>query len=514
MQSQEFSRRDFIKLFSLLSLAFLPGINRLDAAKGPKSSSQKPGVIILVLDSLSAKNLSFCGYPRETTPNLNRFIERANVYHAHYSPANFTTPGTASLLSGTYPWTHRAFHYEGQISSSTISSNIFKLFDEYHRLAYTQNPWADLLLYQFSPWIDKHIDLEALNLTNDTVYNGVFIRDPLISYKGMESYAFSKESSLASSSFLALLRKIIKKSRDDAIATQNSSSYPINIPITKSLYSLFRLEDVIDGLILMLEDFSPSKLAYLHIYPPHYPYAPHKDHLDRFEDSWTPVQKKVHSLSHGLTEEELNHSRQLYDTYIYSLDVELSRLLDFLGEKGILENNYLIITSDHGEMFERGEAGHTNPFLYEPLVHIPLVISIPGQTERRDYFTPTSNVDLLPTLLSLLGYKVPEFCEGSILPGLGGEEIQDRPVYFIDTKSTPAHGPIQKATFGMRRGRYKIIQYYGYSETETFTEVYDLENDPEELNPLNSTNPVTLSLQSDMDEKLRAINVPFKEGIE
>ncbi len=83
----------------------------------------------------------------------------------------------------------------------------------------------------------------------------------------------------------------------------------------------------------------------------------------------------------------------------------------------------MIFSSDHGEMFERGTHGHSTPLLYEPVIRVPLLISSPGQLERKDIHTLTSNVDILPTLAHISGLPVPDWAEGEVLPGLGGEDM-------------------------------------------------------------------------------------------
>ena len=113
----------------------LPLLDVMPAA-GPKRLAQGnelPNVIIILFDALSAINLSVYGYPRATSPNLERFAARANVYHAHHSAGNFTTPSTASLFTGTYPWTHRAFSLNSLISAPVTPYNVFRLLDDvYH----------------------------------------------------------------------------------------------------------------------------------------------------------------------------------------------------------------------------------------------------------------------------------------------------------------------------------------------------------------------------------------------
>ncbi|MDH5646998.1 MAG: sulfatase-like hydrolase/transferase, partial [Candidatus Heimdallarchaeota archaeon] len=91
----------------------------------------KQNILIIVFDTLSAENISLYGYARETMPNLSRIADRATVYHQHYAGGPFTTPGTASLLTGTYPWTHRAFGIQGKVIDKFIDKNIFSLFSDY-----------------------------------------------------------------------------------------------------------------------------------------------------------------------------------------------------------------------------------------------------------------------------------------------------------------------------------------------------------------------------------------------
>ena len=105
-----FSRRDFLKLSALIpiSAALPPWAKKLHFSEKISEINSPTNIIIVLFDAMSARNLSVYGYPRNTTPNLVRFASRANVYHSHYSAGNFTTPGTTSLLTGLYPWTHRA----------------------------------------------------------------------------------------------------------------------------------------------------------------------------------------------------------------------------------------------------------------------------------------------------------------------------------------------------------------------------------------------------------------------
>jgi arylsulfatase A-like enzyme len=117
-------------------------------------------------------------------------------------------------------------------------------------------------------------------------------------------------------------------------------------------------------------------------------------------------------------------------------------------------------------MFERGLHGHSTPLLYDPVVHSPLLISVPGKQSRTDIYSPTNNVDIVPTLLSLAGREIPDWCEGNLLPGLGGKEDFERSTFSMDAKENSSFAPIKKATIAMRKGKYKMIYYTGYEEKD------------------------------------------------
>ena len=79
----------------------------------------------VVFDAWSAYHLPFLGYPRNTTPYLNTLLDQAVVYHNHISAGNYTTPGTASLLTSSYSWTHRAFNHDVPADQVTQSDGEF-----------------------------------------------------------------------------------------------------------------------------------------------------------------------------------------------------------------------------------------------------------------------------------------------------------------------------------------------------------------------------------------------------
>jgi membrane-anchored protein YejM (alkaline phosphatase superfamily) len=138
----KFNRRDFLKTSgALVAGTVFAGASRF-LPSAYSQNADRPNILMLVFDAMSARHLSLYGYARETTPHLRKFAERSSVYHRHYAAGNFTTSGTASMLTGMYPWTHRAINYRGMIARQLTDRNLFQLVGkEYTRLAFTQNLW-------------------------------------------------------------------------------------------------------------------------------------------------------------------------------------------------------------------------------------------------------------------------------------------------------------------------------------------------------------------------------------
>jgi arylsulfatase len=510
------SRRDFLKTSAALAAgAALGGAARylsLDASQ----NHDRPNILILVFDAMSARHLSLHGYARETTPNLNRFAERATVYHRHYSTGNFTTSGTASTLTGMYPWTHRAFNYRGMVGRDLIDRNLFRwIGDEYTRFAFTQNLWADILLSQFEADVNIHLPSDAYS---QAVHSMLQPQD-LPSDRSMAYYAFQDFLNLRVDDPHPYPGSLLVASADLARALTTdrkgiSARYPRGLP-TNYDYS-YENASVLKGVAQMitgsLSQTAPY-LAYFHLWSPHEPYAARSDFVGLFDGGLNPPRKPHHPLSAGKeTDASLLQARREYDEFIADLDSEFGRLMSELEKSGALTSTYIVVTSDHGELFERGEVGHASALVYAPVTHIPLLISAPGQQTRSDIHAPTSNVDLLPTLLHLAGKEIPAWAEGRLLPGLGGGDDPERSIFALAAKDNPAFRSITRGTFVLVKGPYELFFFTGYSGHADFYELYDLQEDPDELQDLFSKDITTASqMKDELLEAIHAANSNFQK---
>jgi arylsulfatase A-like enzyme len=499
--SAPITRRDFLKLFSLLPLLFLPlPKRRLGDSPGVQSSGQQ-NILIFVFDALSARNIPIYGYPRNTTPNLARFAARATVYHSHHSGGNFTTPGTASLLTGVYPWTHRAIHEDGSVLDSFTGRNIFSVYPkDGFTYAYTHNLLAEALLQQFRSNIDLFKRTRELAIDDPEYSDRLFPKDYNDSFWS-EQLILRGGATRPSSLFGSLLYRILHLSEVRKLSDDYGRQFPLGIPNLNDVY--FILEDAIDWLIRELPAAQKPFLGYFHVLPPHGAYCPREDFVGKFQDDFKPVAKPPSPFSLGYSDEKINKNRMEYDEYLAYADAEFGRLYDAMAQKGVLDNTTVIVTADHGELFERGILGHETPVLYEPLIHIPLLISVPGQTQRQDVSTHTSCVDLLPTLAKLTGQHPPQWGEGVVLPGFSDGPVQNQTVFAVEAKSSSKVGALKKLTVAAIKENYKLIYYRGYPKNPA-PELFDLSNDPEELQDLASAKPsIAADLQQEIEAKLR-----------
>lgn len=476
-------RRDFLRLLPGVSASLVLTSLQPALTSSLLSAASQRNIIILVLDAMSARNLSLYGYPRDTTPHLKRLAERATVYHSHYAAGNFTSPGTASILTGMYPWNHRAINVRGTIKRSLLENDLFSLIGpEYFRMAFTQNMLADIFLRQTSRNLERHLPLTTFRLNDQpSLVSDHFPADPLIPY-----YAF--DNSLISYSVLSSLLLHywnVSTWKDLKKYALPSDQYPYGNPF--NTYNYFHNHIVYQGvkdILLRLAAQNSPFLAYFHLFSPHDPYTPRKEFVDIFADL-DILRKPEHPLASTRKKfTALLQDRMHYDEFIADVDAEVGLLVNTIDQEGILANTYLFILSDHGELSERGEQGHLTPLMYDPVLRIPLIVLAPDQKSRRDVFYPTSNVDILPTILHLLGKDLPTAMDGEVLPGFGGEDDDERSIFSIEAKRNSALAPLTRASLSMIKGSKKLIYYLGYPGYDDSFELYDLQNDIEEMDNL------------------------------
>ena len=195
----------------------------------------------------------------------------------------------------------------------------------------------------------------------------------------------------------------------------------------------------------------------------------------------------------------------LYDNSIRWTDGTLARLLQALSGQGLLEKTLIVIASDHGEAFlERGAEGHARD-VYREATEVPLLIAFPFRLEPGLVVEARSqNVDVLPTLLDLLGLESPEGLDGrsrlpDILASASGQVAEDDgAVAIADLDQTWGRQEADpKPTVAVVDGELRYVRVPGEGDKLT-EQLFDATDDPLELRNRAGEQPETL-------ERLRAV---------
>jgi len=177
---------------------------------------------------------------------------------------------------------------------------------------------------------------------------------------------------------------------------------------------------------------------------------------------------------------------------VRGVDDNIGRLFEYLDKSGQMDNTVIIYTSDQGMML--GEHDFIDKrWMYEESMRMPFLVRYPKMIKmgsRTDEII--NNTDFAPTILELAGLKAPEYMQGrSFVSILKGRTPPDWPqsTYYrywmhMVHHDNPAH-------FGVRTKEYKLIFFYGQnykqggpSPTQPGWELYDMKNDPHEMNNL------------------------------
>jgi len=125
-----------------------------------------------------------------------------------------------------------------------------------------------------------------------------------------------------------------------------------------------------------------------------------------------------------LSSADLAHVTDLYDAEIAALDRQLGLLFEALEARGLLANSLVVLVGDHGQALgESGFFGHGLRLL-EPVVKVPMIVRLPGEREGTRADSPVETIDLLPTVAELMNLEPPTDLPGrSLVPALSGARL-------------------------------------------------------------------------------------------
>lgn len=238
---------------------------------------------------------------------------------------------------------------------------------------------------------------------------------------------------------------------------------------------------------------------FLHYFDPHYNYKHHPAfsqtdwYSGKLSDSMKYGEFKERASS--LSPDDLRYIRGLYGEEVLETDAELQRLFDGLSSLGLGKDLIVVVTGDHGEAFrEHNHMGHGH-YLYNELVHVPLVVFAPNLVTPQEIREPVSTMDVFPTLIDLLG--MPK-------PAQSFDGLSFAPLLHESSQEPVARAPLFEVEYhnrrvGVVRWPWKII----FDRDSGQYEVFDLERDPREERNLSEATGEAPAVQ-DGKEQIRA----------
>jgi arylsulfatase A-like enzyme len=445
----------------------------VSGADAAMKQSARPHILLVTVDTLSAQHMSLYGAARETTPNLDSFSRGATTFDRAYANGNFTTAGIASIMTGTRPWTSRALQLPGWPIGAVRPSSLPAFLREagYQTAYVATNQWAAARRLGLGSYFDFAAD-RALTLS--------VCHDALVGWLRYDCVA----SELLPFRFAQMAADAVRAAFFDRPPNWQSDPRPA---IEASLQWL------------RTADKGRPIFSWLHLMPPHSPYAAPAPWLGRYDAS-SDARRATDSdvpAAYLFSRVPKNHARVLearYDEAITYVDHYLGQYLDealrILGP-----NTVVIITADHGESFEHDYGMHTGPGLYDSIIRIPLLIKLPGQSTPLRSARVSEQVDIAPTLAALIGIVPPADWEGRSL--LEAPSVQDaspaKPAFSMNFEQNRKRGQLTTGSVAVVDDRWKLVHYSGPLHYPLMPplrdELYDLAADPAESKNLAAQFP-------------------------
>jgi len=399
----------------------------------PHVAADGVDVVFIVLDTLRADALTQYGADRSTSPALGEFVRTATRFDAAYAPAPWTVPSTATLLTGLHPLRHGMRH-SGDVMPDALETLAESLAAAGWRTAgFSHN----------------------INISKKTGFDD-----------GFQAFT-SSEGDIFAYPHAGVLRKEVGAwfaevgaARSFVYLQPMNCHGPYRVPKSRSATLLGR---------------APSKA------------------FTYYQGPMSAILRKGDLAARArVTTRYTDSLREQYDTAVRYATDEVAKLFADLRARGRYDNALIVLTADHGEeLYDHGGFSHGYS-LHDELLHVPLWVKLPGQTQASIVADPVSLADVVPTVLDTLAVPstvVPTALDGrSLGPLLRGERLPPRPLVFdVDWKR-------RAVAQGVQDGGWKLIEIrQNYEGLRDVTRLYDHATDPDEQHDLAEAQPAKVA---------------------
>lgn len=450
--------------------------------------SDKPNILLIMTDQQKATASHLYGNSFCETPSLERLATRGTLYENAMTPHSLCQPARCALWTGQFP--HRNGCRDNQTPMPSDATHAFKILHErgYHCGLIGKNHC-----------FEHSDDLALFDTWNEISHVGIPENAP---HKGADWFQPVESIEAA-----YLLHK--------TMTPQNKRfGYAI---------SDAPLEDHSTGLIAgqtqrFLETHQDTPFALWVSFPdPHEPWVCPRQYVDMFPpekiqlpqwrddefDNLAPERNRILHEITGIREESIEEVYALMACYygmVRFIDDAIGQILDKLDELNLSDNTIIVFCSDHGDLMGEHGMQCKGGVFYDALVHVPLIISYPNvvPADKRDR-SMANLVDIVPTLLTLLGLDIPDSMQGQPLPSATKAPPRDvtfseygkggKPFTWENLQSMPKpfgrKTLMQSLQWREAEGARKMLRTrewkYVHDPMGDKDELYNLETDPEEL---------------------------------
>jgi arylsulfatase A-like enzyme len=303
----------------------------------------RPNILFISIDTLRADHLGCYGYQRPTSPHFDRLAAEGVRFARAVAPSSFTLPSHVSMFTGQEMGVHHVAS-----AGTAIADRVVTITEVLHDAGYATFGFG------CAPYLKRQFGFA----------------------QGFDFY-------------------------DDRLA---------NVGVRESHAAVTSDKVVNRALQRIKEPRGKPWFVFMHMWDPHFDYVPPPPYNTMFSGDYhggfsMHNFEQNHGFVVGMDPADYAYTVSQYDGEIAWTDSQLGRLFDALKKMGLWEKTAIVLTADHGEEFlDHGQRGHGHS-LYDELVHVPLIVKLPGAASHKVIDCAVSLIDLYPTLAELAGVR-------------------------------------------------------------------------------------------------------------
>ncbi len=470
----------------------------------------RKSIILVTVDCLRADHCGFMGYPRATTPFLDGLASKCFLFPTAIVAGVPTYYSFPAIMASRYPLA-TGREVLGLTPSERSLASVLK-----------ENEYVTAFFGAGNPYLSARF---GYDFGFDTFRD--FLDD-------LTPHSIPDGAAEARTSWAGGLNRFLETAthKIPGMAAAYDELYfqycQRRVPAALSLDMLRRFpaaDVLVDGARTWLTSVGKNPFfLWLHFMDPHSPYYPTEKGLELSgESAITPSRARYLNACWNRSDIASARLRSyhdeivaMYDSGIRWVDAQLARLVEILCRFKLWENCILAFTADHGEEFLEHDCRYHAPSLVEELIHVPLLLRVPGARKKTISSNPFSLLHLAPTLLTAAELPIPAEFQGRSHWKYVQEEIPwNEPAISecISGCTNPFNLEQRRGArlLAVREARYKLLLRL---ETGTH-QLFDLETDPGEHAPLSSAAAVPERrrlLQVALDHLRRASTRQTSEG--